>query len=152
MVWSVTTSPLATYWWLSQGSPLCFAVIHVLCSGVWGVSCPHHTTTPSSVPARWCQTQRRREYDKDEERWVWCEDGGDKKDEGVKKHTVCAVETSGWKRTRESIWGRYRKKKGRLRGGGGIVCVYCLSAQWIIRKWTLWFRAPITTCTAPPKQ
>ena len=59
-------------------------MIHMLCSGVGGVSCPHHTTTPSSVPALWCQTDRRR--------WVQCEERREKKDEGTKKHAVCEVE------------------------------------------------------------
>lgn len=147
MVRSVTTSSLATYWWHSQGFPLCFAVIHMLCSGAESVSCPRHTTTPSSVPALWCQTERRRSgYGVKKE--------GKKKDEGVKKQAVCDVETSGWKSECQSIWGRRegynaevmggQKKKG---GGGGIICV-CLSAQWIIRKWTSGFRPPTVTSTA----
>lgn len=33
--------------------------------------------------------------DLEEERWVWCEERGEKKDGGVKKQVVCDVETSG---------------------------------------------------------
>ncbi|KAG8010169.1 hypothetical protein GBF38_014370 [Nibea albiflora] len=36
----------------------------MLCSGVGGASCPRHTTTPQSVPALWCQTERRRVSDR----------------------------------------------------------------------------------------
>lgn len=114
--WSVTTPPMATYWWHSQGSPLCFAVIHMLCSGVRGVSCPRHTTTLSSVPTLWCQTERRRGgYGVKKE--------GGKRDEGIKEQAGCVVETSGWKRLQrkhvrqeERVWslsnGRIREEEG----------------------------------------
>lgn len=63
VVCSIRTSPLATYWWHPQGSHY---VIHMLCSGVGGVSCSHHTTTPSSMPVFWWQTERRS--------WIQCEE------------------------------------------------------------------------------
>lgn len=73
------------------------------CSGVGGVSCPRHTTTPSSLPALWCQTEE------EEERWERCEDGGDKKEEGIKKHAVCEVETKASERVSEG--GRGERKE-----------------------------------------
>lgn len=91
--------------------------------------------------------------DREEERWVWCKERGEKKDEGVKKQAVCDVETSGWKIQCQSIWGRRERYNaeamgGQKKKGGGIICV-CLSAQWIIRKWTSGFRPPTVTLTAP---